>query len=55
MRAPEPALPLPADPSWFVAPVEQTLLETPADSPTAVTKLPPPTDLDATVDRPADG
>lgn len=54
-RVPEPALPLPADPSWFVAPVEQTLLETPTDSPTAVTKLPPPNDLDATVDRPAGG
>ncbi len=45
--------PLPADPSWFVPPVEQTLLEPAADSPTAVTKLPPAQqDLDATVERP---
>jgi hypothetical protein len=32
---------LPADPTWFVPPVEHTLLEPAADSPTAVTKLPP--------------
>ena len=31
----------PADPAWFVPPVEQTLLESAADSPTAITKLPP--------------
>ncbi len=52
----EPVAPpelLPADPSWFVPPVEHTLLEPAADSPTAVTKLPPaPQDLDATVERP---
>jgi len=46
-----PAAPLPADPSWYVAPVEQTLIEPPPDSPTAVTRLPPPDPLDATVDR----
>ena len=47
-----PAEPLPADPSWFVAPVEQTLVEPAPDSPTAVTRLPPPADdLDATVER----
>lgn len=44
----------PADPSWFVPPVEHTLLEPAADSPTAVVaKLPPaPQDLDVTVERP---
>jgi len=47
-----PPAPLPADPSWFVPPVEQTLIE-PADSPTAVTKLPPAeSDLDSTQERP---
>jgi hypothetical protein len=47
-----PAEPLPADPSWFVAPVEHTLVEPAPDSPTAVTRLPPPPDdLDATVER----
>jgi hypothetical protein len=47
-----PPEPLPADPSWFVPPVEHTLLESPADSPTAVTKLPPPpSDIDSTEDR----
>ena len=46
-----PPEPLPADPSWFVPPVEQTLVEPAADSPTAVTKL-PPADLDATGERP---
>ena len=41
-----------ADPAWFVPPVEHTLLEPAADSPTAVTKLPPaPDDLEATVER----
>lgn len=49
-----PPEPLPADPSWFVPPVEHTLLETPPDSPTAITKL-PPADIDATIDRPASG
>lgn len=45
-----------ADPSWFVPPVEHTLLEPAPDSPTAVTKLPPaPDDLDATAERPAGG
>jgi hypothetical protein len=47
-----PPEPLPADPSWFVPPVEQTLLEPAPESPTMVTKLPPAQDLDATVDRP---
>jgi hypothetical protein len=50
-----PALPVgqpAADPSWFVPPVEHTLLEPAPDSPTAVTKLPPaPDDLEATVER----
>jgi len=51
-----PPQPLPADPSWFVPPVEHTLLEPPADSPTAITKLPPaPQDLDVTVERPPTG
>lgn len=51
-----PAEPLPADPSWFVPPVEHTLVEPAADSPTAVTRLPPPAqDIDATVERPPDG
>ena len=36
-----PPEPLPADPAWFVPPVEHTLLEPAADSPTAITKLPP--------------
>jgi hypothetical protein len=47
-----PAVPLPADPSWFVPPVEHTLLEPAADSPTAITKLPPAAEIDVTVDRP---
>jgi hypothetical protein len=52
MPAPGPPAPVPADPAWFVPPVEPTLRETPADSVTAVTKLPPPAqDLDATVER----
>lgn len=46
-----PPTPLPADPSWFIAPVEHTLLEPATDSPTAITKL-PPADLDATAERP---
>lgn len=50
IAAPEP---LAADPSWFVPPVEHTLVESAADSPTAVTKLPPAQqDLDATAERP---
>jgi hypothetical protein len=49
-----PAEPLPADPSWFVPPVEHTLVEPPADSPTAITRLPPPPDIDVTVERPPD-
>jgi len=45
-----------ADPSWFIPPVEHTLLESPPDSPTAVTKLPPaPQDLEATAERPTGG
>jgi hypothetical protein len=52
MPAPPPPAPVPADPAWFTPPVEQTLLETPADSVTAVSKLPPaPQDLDATIER----
>lgn len=48
MPAPAPPAPVPVDPAWFVPPVEQTLLEPPADSVTAVTKLPPaPLDSDA--------
>lgn len=40
------------DPSWFVPPVEHTLIEPAPDSPTTVTKLPPaPEDLEATVER----
>lgn len=51
-----PAEPRDADPSWFVPPVEHTLIENSPDSPTAVTRLPPapgatPADLDATVER----
>lgn len=52
MPAPPPPAPVPADPAWFTPPVEQTLLETPSDSVTAVSKLPPaPQDIDATVER----
>jgi len=41
-----------ADPSWFVPPVEHTLLEPAPDSPTAVTKLPPaPENHEATAER----
>lgn len=50
----EPPAPLPADPSWFVAPVEHTLLEPATDSPTAITKLPPAA-VDITVERPPPG
>jgi hypothetical protein len=53
-----PAEPLPADPSWFVPPVEQTLVENaePGESPTLVAKLPPPADdVDATMARPPGG
>lgn len=52
---PAPAVPEPADPSWFVPPVEHTLLENAAstDSATAVTRLPaaPESELEATVER----
>jgi len=42
-----------ADPAWFIPPVEQTMLEPAPDSPTAVTKLPPPVaDIEATVEQP---
>lgn len=44
-----PPEPMPADPSWFVPPVEHTMLEPAPDSPTAITKL-PPADLDDTGD-----
>ena len=54
-----PAMPVEqaaADPSWFVPPVEHTLLEPAPDSPTTVTKLPSAAeDVDMTVERgPAD-
>jgi hypothetical protein len=53
---PMPAAPAPADPSWFVPPVEQTLLDGgvgSADSATAVTRLPAPAEgqLEATAER----
>ena len=52
LPAPAPPEPAQADASWFVPPVEHTLLETPADSVTVVTKLPPaPQDLDDAVER----
>lgn len=41
---PAPRTPVPADPSWFVPPVEQTMLETPAESDTVISRLPPPRD-----------
>ncbi len=50
-----PPEPLPADPSWFVPPVEQTLIENAeeGESPTLVAKLPPPADdVDATMAGP---
>lgn len=53
--APAPQQPTPADAAWFVPPVEQTVLETPADARTAVTKLPQPQEIEATVERPAGG
>jgi hypothetical protein len=51
VAAPEP---LPADPSWFVPPVEHTLLEPAGDSPTAITRL-PAADPDTVVERPPPG
>ena len=41
-----PPEPLPADPSWFVPPVEQTMIENaePGESPTLVARLPPASD-----------
>jgi hypothetical protein len=45
-----PPEPMPADPSWFVPPVEHTMLEPAPDSPTAITKL-PPVDLETTDER----
>jgi hypothetical protein len=56
---PAPPEPASADPAWFVPPVEHTLVEPGGDSPTAVTRLPPPieqtVDIDATVEgRPED-
>jgi hypothetical protein len=50
-----PPEPLPADPSWFVPPVEHTLIESAeqGESPTLVAKLPPPADdVDATMAGP---
>ncbi len=40
---PEPPQPLPADPSWYIPPVEQTMLDGggSTDAATGVTKLPP--------------
>lgn len=56
LMAPPPAPPVPADadPSWFVAPVERTMLEGQHDlaAVTAATRL-PPVDPDVTVERPA--
>lgn len=53
---PEPPQPLPADPAWYVPPVEQTLLEggSSTDAATDVTRLPPtpPADVETTADRP---
>ncbi len=50
-----PAEPHAADPAWFVAPVQHTMIEPALDAPTTVTKLPPAVpDLDATVERPPD-
>jgi hypothetical protein len=61
---PAPAAPAPADPSWYVPPVEQTMLEGPADqtllptggagdSVTAITRLPAPaeSELEHTAER----
>jgi hypothetical protein len=54
LPSPTPPAPVPADPAWFTAPVEHTLLEPPADSVTAVSKLPPAArDVEATVERPS--
>ena len=51
LHAPAPPEPVPADAAWFVPPVEHTLLEAPPESPTAITKLPPPQEHDATAER----
>lgn len=54
---PEPPQPLPADPSWYVPPVEQTLLDGggSTDAATGVTKLPsPPPEAETTAERRAD-
>ncbi len=51
---PAPPEPVPADAAWFVPPVEHTLLEAPADSPTAITRLPPPQGLDAAAGGPTE-
>lgn len=55
MPPPAPAVPAPADPSWYVPPVEQTLLENAGstDSVTAVTRLPaaPEPELEATAEH----
>lgn len=46
------AAPASADPAWFVAPVEHTLVEPAPDSQTAVTRLPPPAgEVEATIER----
>ena len=47
------AEPAASNPARFVPPVEQTLIEPGADTPTAVTAPAAPDDLDATVERPA--
>lgn len=50
---PAPPAPAPADAAWFSPPVEHTLLDGGAstDSPTAVTRLPPPLLDEATVEQ----
>jgi hypothetical protein len=51
---PAPPAPAPADAAWFSPPVEHTLLDGGAstDSPTAVTRLPPPLDEATVEERP---
>lgn len=55
---PEPPQPLPADPSWYVPPVEQTLLDGggSTDAATGVAKLPPspPPEVETTAERQSD-
>jgi hypothetical protein len=54
---PEPPQPLPADPSWYVPPVENTMLDvgSSTDVSTGVTKLPDvPPEVETTAERQAD-